>query len=231
MNNRTLKDLLYEQVSRIGKAFASPKRLELLEMLAQGEKSVEMLTTELAIDVKLTSAHLKALRDANLVQSRREGKYIFYSLSGGDVAQLGVSLRTVAEEHLVEMRLALQQLMAEPDYLVKTSRSDLLQQARSGQVVVIDVRPQSEFEAAHLPFARSIPLAELEHRISELPQGADIVAYCRGPFCVMSDAAVKMLLARGYSAKKTTDGVSEWQAAGFAIESAPTYPATSKRHT
>ncbi|MBP9150051.1 MAG: metalloregulator ArsR/SmtB family transcription factor [Rhodoferax sp.] len=229
MNNRTLKDLLYEQVSRIGKAFASPKRLELLEMLAQGEKSVEMLTTELAIDVKLTSAHLKALRDANLVQSRREGKYIFYSLSGADVAQLGVSLRTVAEEHLVEMRLALQQLVAEPDYLVKTSRSDLLQQARSGQVVVIDVRPQSEFDAAHLPFARSIPLTELEQRISELPQGADIVAYCRGPFCVMSDAAVKMLLAHGYSAKKTTDGISEWQAAGFAIESAPTHPATFKR--
>jgi rhodanese-related sulfurtransferase len=168
----------------------------------KAKKAFEMLTTELAIDVKLTSAHLKALRDANLVQSRREGKYIFYRLSGGDVAQLGVSLRTVAEEHLVEMRLALQQLMAEPDYLVKTSRSDLLQQARSGQVVVIDVRPQSEFEAAHLPFARSIPLAELEQRISELPQGADIVAYCRGPFCVMSDSAVKMLLARGLQRQK-----------------------------
>jgi DNA-binding transcriptional ArsR family regulator len=219
MNERTLKDLLYEQVSRIGKAFASPKRLELLEMLAQGEKSVEMLTAELAIDVKLASAHLKALRDANLVQSRREGKYVFYSLTGADVAQLGVSLRTVAEEHLVEMRMALQQLVSEPDYLVKTSRGDLLQQARSGQVVVIDVRPQSEFDAAHLPFARSLPLAELEQRISELPLDAEIVAYCRGPFCVMSDAAVKLLLARGYRAKKTTDGVSEWQAAGFAIES------------
>ena len=228
MNERTLKDLLYEQVARIGKAFASPKRLELLEMLAQGEKSVEMLTAELSIDVKLASAHLKALRDANLVQARRDGKYMFYRLSGDDVAQLAVALRTVAEEHLVEMRLALQQLMAEPDYLVKTSRSDLLQQARSGQVVVIDVRPQSEFDAAHLPFARSMPLAELEQRINELPQGVDIVAYCRGPFCVMSDAAVKLLLARGYSAKKTTDGISEWQAAGFAIESTSTVPVKSK---
>jgi len=218
MNERTLKDLLYEQVSRIGKAFASPKRLELLEMLAQGEKSVEMLTAELAIDVKLASAHLKALRDANLVLARREGKYVFYSLSGADVAQLGVSLRTVAEEHLVEMRMALQQLMAEPDYLVKTSRADLLAQARTGQVVVIDVRPLAEFEAAHLPFARSLPLAELEQRISELPLDADIVAYCRGPFCVMSDAAVKLLLARGYRAKKTTDGVSEWLAAGLSVE-------------
>lgn len=227
MNQRNLKDLLYEQVSRIGKALASPKRLELLEMLAQGEKSVEMLTAELAIDVKLASAHLKALRDAHLVQSRREGKYVFYRLSGDDVAQLGVTLRTVAEEHLVEMRLALQQLVAEPDRLIQTSRADLLQQARSGQVVVIDVRPQAEFDAAHLPYARSMPLSELEQRISELPLGAEIVAYCRGPFCLMSDEAIKLLLARGFRAKKTTDGISEWQAAGFAIES-PTVPVKTK---
>lgn len=228
MNNRTLKDLLYEQVSRIGKAFASPKRLELLEMLAQGEKSVEMLTAELSIDVKLTSAHLKALRDANLVRVRREGKYIFYSLSGVDVAQLGVSLRTVAQEHLLEMRMALQQLVSEPDRLVKTSRGDLLEQARTGQVVVIDVRPQTEFDAAHLPYARSVPLSELEQRINELPLNIDIVAYCRGPFCLMSDEAVKLLLARGYRAHKTQDGISEWQAAGFAIEFACTGPAPTK---
>ena len=219
-DERTLKDLLYEQVARIGKAIASPKRLELLEMLAQGEKSVETLTAELSIDVKLASAHLKALRDANLVQARRDGKYMFYSLSGRDVAQLGVTLRTVAEEHLLDMRLALQKLVSAPDQLTKTSRADLLAQARSGLVVVMDVRPQSEFDAAHLPFARSLPLAELEQRISELPPGVDIVAYCRGPFCLMSDAAVKLLLARGYRAHKTQDGVSEWQAAGFAIESA-----------
>jgi len=223
MNERTLKDLLYEQVSRIGKALASPKRLELLEMLAQGEKTVESLTAELSIDVKLASAHLKALREANLVRARRAGKYVVYSLSGDDVAQLGVSLRTVAQEHLLEMRLALQQLVSEPDILVKTSRADLLQQARSGQVLVIDVRPPEEFEAAHLPYACSMPLAELEQRLDELSPDTDIVAYCRGPFCVMSDAAVKLLLARGYRAKKTTDGISEWQAAGFAID-LPTVP-------
>lgn len=227
-DERTLKDLLYEQVARIGKAFASPKRLELLELLAQGEKSVETLTAELSIDVKLASAHLKALRDANLVQSRREGKYVFYSLSGDDVAQLGVSLRTVAEEHLVEMRMALQQLVSEPHHLIKTSRADLLQQARSGQVVVIDVRPQSEFEAAHLPYARSLPMSELERRINELPRDAEIVAYCRGPFCLMSDEAVKLLLARGFRAHKTQDGVSEWQAAGFSVEITSTVPANTK---
>ena len=218
MDTRTLKDLLYEQVSRIGKALSSPKRLELLEMLAQCEKSVETLTAELSIDIKLTSAHLKALRDANLVQTRREGKYVFYSLTGPDVAQLGVSLRAVAEEHLVDMRLALQQLVSDPNHLVQTSRGDLLAQARSGQVVVIDVRPPAEFEAAHLPFARSMPLSELEQRNNELPQATDIVAYCRGPFCVMSDAAVKLLLARGYRATKTTDGVSEWLAAGLPVD-------------
>lgn len=221
MNPRTLKDLLYEQVARIGKAFASPKRLELLEMLAQGEKTVEALTSELAIDVKLTSAHLKALRDANLVQARRAGKYVFYSLSGDDVAQLVLALRTAAEAHLVDMRLALNHLVADPDRLTKTSRADLLVQARSGLVVVIDVRPQAEFDAAHLPYARSLPLAELEQRIHELPLDADIVAYCRGPFCLMSDKAVELLLARGFRAHKTPDGVTEWQAAGFAVESAP----------
>lgn len=121
-----------------------------------------------------------------------------------------MSLRTLAQEHLLEMQMALQQLVSEPA-LVKTSRADLLQQARSGQVLVIDVRPPAEFDAAHLPYARSLPLAELEQRISELPINIEIVAYCRGPFCVMSDAAVKLLLARGYRAKKTTDGISEWQ--------------------
>jgi len=197
-------------------------------MLAQGEKNVEMLTAELCIDVKLASAHLKALRDANLVKSRREGKYVFYSLSGDDVAQLGVSLRTVAEEHLLEMRMALQQLVSEPDRLIKTSRADLLQRARSGQVVVIDVRPQTEFETAHLPYARSLPLAELERRINELPRDTEIVAYCRGPFCLMSDEAVKLLLAHGFRAQKTQDGVSEWQAAGFAVEITSSVPAKAK---
>jgi rhodanese-related sulfurtransferase/DNA-binding transcriptional ArsR family regulator len=219
MEPRELKDLLYEQVARIGKAFASPKRLELLEMLAQSEKTVETLTSELAIDVKLTSAHLKALRDANLVKARRAGKYVFYSLSGDDVAQLGAALRTLAEEHLLDMQLALKQLVSDPDRLTKTSRSDLLEQARSGQVVVIDVRPQAEFDAAHLPFARSMPLAELEQHIHELPLDANIVAYCRGPFCLMSDKAVALLLARGFRAHKTQDGVTEWQAAGLAVES------------
>ena len=217
VDNRTLKDLLYEQVARVGKALASPKRLELLEMLAQGEKAVETLATDVAIDVKLASAHLKALREARLVQSSREGKRMVYRLSGGDIAPLGVMLRQVAEEHLLELRLALRQMMAEPDRMTSMGRKELLAQAKRGEVIVLDVRPQSEYDTAHLPFARSLPLPELAKRLSELPRDAEIVAYCRGPFCLMSDEAVKFLQKRGYRARKTFDGVSEWQAAGLPL--------------
>lgn len=180
MEKRLLKDLLYEQVARIGKAVSSPKRLELL---AQGEKTVEVLAAELAVDIKLTSAHLKALREAHLVGSRRAGKYVIYRLAGPDVAGLWVTLHKVAEVHLAELRLALEQMAADPHTLSAVGREDLLEQARRGEVIVIDVRPLAEYEAAHLPFARSLPLAEIEQRLSELPRDKDIVAYCRGPFC------------------------------------------------
>lgn len=217
MNNRTLKDLLYEQVARVGKALASPKRLEMLEVLAQGEKAVETVAAEVGIDVKLASAHLKALKEARLVQSRREGKRRVYRLSGQDVAQLGVTLREVAEEHLVELRLALQQMMAEPEQLAQVGRKELMALAKRGEVVVLDVRPPEEFDTAHLPYARSMPLAELERRLVELPRDVQIVAYCRGPFCLMSDEAVRLLKQRGFLARKTFDGVSEWQAAGLPL--------------
>ena len=217
MDNRTLKDLLYEQVARVGKALASPKRLEMLEMLAQGEKAVESVAAEVGIDVKLASAHLKALKEARLVQSRREGKRMVYRLSGRDVAHLGVTLRQVAEEHLLELRLALQ-MMAEPDRLASVGRKELLAQAKRGEVIVLDVRPQEEFDTAHLPYARSLPLPELAQRLAELPRDVEIVAYCRGPFCLMSDEAVKLLQARGFRARKTFDGVSEWQAAGLPVQ-------------
>jgi rhodanese-related sulfurtransferase/DNA-binding transcriptional ArsR family regulator len=217
MDNRTLKDLLYEQVARVGKALASPKRLEMLEMLAQGEKSVEAVAGAVAVDIKLASAHLKALKEARLVQSRRDGKRMLYRLSGQDVAQLGVTLRQVAEEHLVELRLAVQQMMAEPERLAKVGRKELMAQAKRGEVVVLDVRPPEEYETAHLPYARSMPLSELTQRLSELPRDVEIVAYCRGPFCLMSDEAVALLKKRGFRARKTFDGVSEWRAAGLPV--------------
>lgn len=221
MSSRTLKSLLYDHVARIGKALSSPKRLELVELLAQGEKTVETLAAQAAIDMRLASAHLKALREARLVKTRRDGKYIYYRLSGADVAQLWVTLRETAEEHLVELRVALEQMGSQPETLSPESRESLLAKARSGEVTVIDVRPPGEFAAGHLPYARSLPLDELEKRLAELPPDRAIVAYCRGPFCLMSDEAVKLLRARGYTAHKIADGVSEWAAGGLPIEVLP----------
>ena len=218
MKKRSLKNLLYEQVARIGKAVSSPKRLELLDLLAQGEKNVELLASELSTDIKLISAHLKALRDARLVTSRRDGKYVIYRLTGSDVAGLWVTLRQVAEEHLLELRLALDQMVADPSQLASVGREALLEQARRGDVIVIDVRPHAEYEVAHLPFARSMPVAEIEKRLSELPTDTDIVAYCRGPFCLLSDEAVALLAAKGFRVRKILDGVSEWRAAGLPLQ-------------
>ena len=222
MNKRTIKNLLYEQVARVGSALSSPKRLELLELLAQGEKTVEALAQELSVDIKLASAHLKALKMARLVTSQRQGKYQVYRLSGHDVADLWVQLRQVAEEHVLELRLALNQMVTHPQQLSPMTRETLLAQARRGEVVVIDVRPRQEYDEAHLPFARSMPVAELKRRINELPKGKEIVAYCRGPFCLLSDEAMQILIAQGRRVRKLTDGVNEWRAAGLPLETSNT---------
>jgi rhodanese-related sulfurtransferase/DNA-binding transcriptional ArsR family regulator len=220
MDKRTAKDLLYEQVARIGKALSSPKRLELLEVLAQGEKTVEALAAELDIDVRLASAHLKALRETRLVVARRAGKYMIYRLSSGDVAGLWVKLREVAEAHLIELRAVLERITADPQQLVSLDRAELLEQARRGAIIVIDVRPQDEYQTAHLPYARSMPLAEIEQHLDELPRDCEIVAYCRGPFCLLSEEALQRLARRGFRVRKLSDGVSEWQAAGLPVERA-----------
>lgn len=218
MNESTFKNLLYEQVARIGKAASSSKRLELLELLAQCEKTVESLATELSSDIRLTSAHLKVLKEASLVTSRRDGRYMFYSLSGSDVASLLVNLRQVAETHLVELKVALKSMVGEPGTFSGFDRNTFLDQARRGEIIVIDVRPQTEYQTAHLPFARSMPLEEIEQRMRELPADKKIVAYCRGPYCLLSDSAVSLLRSQGFQVSKIADGVSEWQAAGLPIE-------------
>lgn len=217
MKKRDIKNLLYEQVGRIGKALSSPKRLEVLELLAQGEKTVEALAQEAAIDVKLVSAHLRSLREARLVQTRRDGKYIVYRLSGKDVAALWIALRGVAEEHLLELKLALDQMVLLPERLSAVDRKTLLRRAEKNEVVVLDVRPLEEYEAGHLPYARSMPVHEIERRLAELPKNKEIVAYCRGAFCLMSDEAVKLLAARGYQISKLAEGITDWQAAGLSI--------------
>lgn len=214
-----MKTILYEQVSRIGKALASPKRLEILELLAQGEKTVEKVAEQAHIGMKLASAHLKVLREARLAEPRRDGKFIHYRLSGSDIADLLIKVREVAGEHLAELRVALDRMAGDQNLLSPETRKSLLAKARKGDVIVIDVRPNDEYAAAHLPFARSIPLAELKRRIGELPPGKPVVAYCRGPFCVMSDAAVELLRKRGFDAGKIAEGVGEWRAAGMPVES------------
>jgi len=212
------KTQLYEHVARISKALASPKRLELIELLAQGEKTVDLLAMQTGMDMRLASAHLRPLREARLVETRREGKFIHYRLSDRDVARLWMNVREVAEEHLVELRLALDQMATSPDVLSPESRDSLLAKASRGDIVVIDVRPDAEYAAGHLPHARSMPLRELRKHLAELPPGKQIVAYCRGPFCLMSDEAVSLLRRRGFTAHKIADGVTEWQASGLPIE-------------
>jgi rhodanese-related sulfurtransferase/DNA-binding MarR family transcriptional regulator len=215
---RALKNHLYEQVARIGKAVASPKRLELIELLCQGEMSVETLAEKAEISVKLTSAHLKELRSACLVETRKDGKFVMYRLAATSVAELWVALRSEAEARLVELQMALSAIVEHSDELEGLDGKALLQKARAGEVVVLDVRPQAEFAAAHLPHARSVPVPELRKRLDELPKGTPVVAYCRGPFCLMAKDAVKLLRARGYRARHLTDGVAEWRARGLPIE-------------
>jgi rhodanese-related sulfurtransferase/DNA-binding transcriptional ArsR family regulator len=213
MNNRQIKDMLYEQVARIAKAAASPKRLELIELLCQAPMTVEALAREAQISVKLTSAHLKDLKGARLVEAERHGKYVQYRLADPDVAHFWVSIRTLAEARLTELRDVMERFSAASEEWNPSDRDALLQRAKSGDVVVLDVRPQDEFQAAHLPYARSLPLNELETRLSELPKDKRIVAYCRGPFCLMAKDAVDLLRARGFDAVKLSDGVAEWAAA------------------
>lgn len=207
---RRIKDMLYEQVARIGKAACSPKRLELIELLCQGEKTVDALAKEAAISMKLASAHLRELRAAHLVDTEKQGKHVVYRIANREVADFWVAIRSLAEDRLVELRLALDQLASHPKELAPQDRDSLVKLARKGEVVVLDVRPADEFLAAHLPFARSIPLDELKTRLSELPQGKTVVAYCRGPYCLMARDAVEMLRKKGFDALRLPEGVAEW---------------------
>ena len=213
-----IKDFLYEQVARIGKAVASPKRLHLIELLCQGEKSVEMLAAQAEMSVKLTSAHLKELRLARLVETRKDGKYVLYRLASTSVADLWVTLRSEAEERLVELQVALANIVEHREELKGLDRKALLKKVAAGEVLVLDVRPSDEYAAAHLPHARSLPLDELKRRLAELPKDTPMVAYCRGPFCLMAKDAVELLRKKGYRAFHLTDGVAEWRAHGLPIE-------------
>lgn len=214
---KQVKEQLYAQVALIGKVLASPKRLQLLELLCQGEKTVETLAEQSGAGIKLASAHLRELRHAHLVESRREGKYVLYRLASTAVADLWVQLREVAQERLAELRHVAASV-ADPQDLHGVDRQEILARARTGEVLVLDVRPADEYGAGHLPHARSIPLAELKKRLAELPKDVPVVAYCRGPFCFMARDAVALLRSRGFNALHLSDGVAEWRARGLPVE-------------
>jgi len=217
-NSKLFKDELYEQFARIGKAVASPRRLEILDLLCQGEKTVEELAEHARIDVKSASAHLKVLRSSRLLGSRRDGKYMRYRLADPAVGGFWLSLRSLARQQLAEIRETVEAYFENRGAMQPVDRRTLVSRARRGDVIVLDVRPKDEFAAGHLPHARSLPLGELRRKLSTLPHSKEIVAYCRGPYCVLSFEAVKLLRRRGFKATRLDDGVLEWQAAGMPVE-------------
>jgi rhodanese-related sulfurtransferase/DNA-binding transcriptional ArsR family regulator len=215
--SRTTKTALNEQFARVGKALASPRRIELLDLLAQGEHSVETLAAETDMGVTLASSHLQALRRARMVDTRRDGSRIYYRLAGDDVYELLASLRRVAHDRLAEVERIVQDYFGAPGELDPIGRDEFVRRARSGDVVVLDLRPRDEYEAAHIPGAIAIPLDDLERQVALLPIDVEIVAYCRGPYCVMAPRAIALLRRHGFRVRRLEDGVGEWRLAGLPL--------------
>jgi rhodanese-related sulfurtransferase len=218
MTGRVIKDGLYEQFARIGKALAHPKRIEFLDLLCQGERSVEVLAGAAAVGVTNASAHLRVLREARLVETRRVGTKVYYRLAGESVCGFFFSMRDLAAERYAEVEMIVRDYFTARDELEPVSRDELLNRADNGDVVVLDVRPREEYEAGHIPGAVSIPFADLEARLSTLPQDAEIVAYCRGPYCVLAPQALMLLRGHGFNARRLEDGLPEWRREGLPIE-------------
>jgi rhodanese-related sulfurtransferase/DNA-binding transcriptional ArsR family regulator len=215
MGNPQAKAELYEQFARIGKAMASPKRLELLDLLAQGERHVEDLAREARLGLTSCSAHLQVLHHARMVTTRRQGTRIYYSLASDDVARLYAGMREVAARLLAEVEPARQAYLGEDVEFI--TREELLRRAGAGEITVLDVRPAAEYAAGHIPGAISIPVGELRQRLAELPPDAEIAAYCRGPYCVFAHDAVRLLRAHGRTARRLADGMPEWRLAGLPL--------------
>jgi len=220
MSRRDAKTALYEQFARAGKGLSNPKRLELLDLLAQGEYSVESLAAAAGLGLSTASAHLQALKDAGLVRTRREGTFVHYRLAGDDVAALLALLRTVATTHLADADRAAADYLGAPvtSDSDAVARDELMRRVRTGKVVVLDVRPTTEYTAGHIPGAVSVPLEDLEQRLEDLPADVEIVAYCRGAYCVMAYDAVDRLTTAGRKARRLHEGMLEWRLAGLPVE-------------
>jgi len=218
MAHREFKDQLYAQFARIGKALASPQRLELLDLLAQGERTVEDLAHEVALSIANASQHLRMLHQAHLVESRKAGLYVYYRLADPSVFALWRALRTVGETQLAEVDRLVDTYMHHPEHLEPLSRDNLVRRIASGDAILLDVRPALEYRQGHIAGARSIPVEQIEARLRELDPTGEIVAYCRGPYCLFADEAVALLRAHGFSARRYAEGYPEWAAAGLPNE-------------
>jgi len=214
----SFKKQLFEQFARVGKALASGHRLEMLELLAQGERSVEALAALAGLSVANTSQHLQQLRRVGLVAARKEGLHVHYRLADPAVSELLSSMQRIAERQFAEVERIVRSYLTSKDSLEPVSRAELLKRTARGDVTVVDVRPREEFAAGHLPGALNLPLAELEARPRKLPPGREIVAYCRGPYCVLAFEAVARLRARGHAARRLEGGFPEWKSAGLPVE-------------
>jgi len=217
MSIRNPKLALFAQFATVAKSLGHPHRLELLEQLAQGERTVEILADRTGLSIANTSQHLQQMRRAGLVTNRRDGKFVFYQLADDSVLSLLAALRTIAERNLAEVERIVRSYFEDRDSLEAVSRDELLSRSRAGTVTIIDVRPEDEFALGHLPGAVNIPLRALERRLSELDPSKEIVAYCRGPYCVLSYEAVAALRKRGFTARRLEDGLPEWRAAGLTV--------------
>jgi rhodanese-related sulfurtransferase len=218
MAHREFKDRLFGQFARVGKALSSPRRLEIVDLLAQGERTVEEIAKETSMSVASASQHLQALKAARMVEARREGIYVHYRLADEDVFRTWQAVRALAESRLAEVDAVVEAYLVDRDALEAVDSSDLLERLRDGSVVILDVRPEEEYRAGHIPGALSVPVDALEAALKTLPRDREVVAYCRGPYCVFSDEAVAFLRARGYRARRLRQGLPDWRAAGMPVE-------------
>jgi rhodanese-related sulfurtransferase len=216
--NRRFKDSIYEQFARIGKALSAPKRLELLDLLCQGPRTVEVLADQAALSVANASQHLQVLRIARLVEAEKKGTFVEYRLADDQVCRFFLSLRQLAESRLAEVEQVTRAFLTERGAMEAVEGSELLRRVRGGEVTVLDVRPPEEYRAGHIPGALSVPLAELKKRLAELPKDREVVAYCRGPYCVMSVEAVELLRKKGFTAHRMEEGVVDWRSRGWRVE-------------
>lgn len=218
MAGKGVKSLLFAQFARVSQALASGNRLELLEFLAQGERSVDALAKLSGLSVANTSRHLQVLRQAGLVSSRKDGQFVYYSVSGGGVIKLLAALQEVAQHNVAEVTKLVHEYLNAKDNLEPVSVTELAGRIREGLVTVVDVRPAEEYAAGHLPGAINLPVTELDEHPARLPRNREIVAYCRGPFCVLSFEAVAELRKRGLKARRLETGFPEWKMAGLPVE-------------